>query len=136
MFVSFLFCFCLCFEREGIKLGGFRGEEDLGGIEVWEKYNENKLYGKKFNRSLNNNNNKFKNGIQKGHEKSLNFSNSFSSEHRLASTLFKCAGRESYLSFKFSMGFLVFLVSIRFQTQILTILYLNSGEKMISRGPF
>lgn len=39
LFVSFLFCFCLCFEREGIKLGGFRGEEDLEGIEVWEKYN-------------------------------------------------------------------------------------------------
>lgn len=38
LFVSFLFCFCLCFEREGIKLGGFRGE-DLEGIEVWEKYN-------------------------------------------------------------------------------------------------
>lgn len=37
-----LFCFCLCFEREGIKLGGFRGEEDLGGIEVWE--NTIKIY--------------------------------------------------------------------------------------------
>lgn len=55
-------------------MGGYRGEEDLGGIGVREKYNQNILCGKNLTKSLNTNNNKFENGIQKGqHEKSLNF---------------------------------------------------------------